>query len=242
MNIDIILTPKEAEHSRLSGRAVAVIDVFRATSCICTAMENGAKRLIPLTSVEQSVNMRDRLLESGEKNILLGGERKMLRIDGFELDNSPASYKRELVEGSTIVMSTTNGTRSIQLASQNDAHCTLVASLLNATAAAEALHKEGRDITLFCSGRADRFSIEDTLCAGYMVWLLDQKHTVELTGVAWWAMDVYKRYADNLREAMQCNEHYHRLLDLNMADDVAYCLQRDILTSVPRIKDGVVTL
>ncbi len=241
MNVDIILTPIEAEHSRIEGKTVAVIDVFRATSCICTAMECGAKRLIPLTTVEQSVEMRDRLVAGGE-SVLLGGERKMLRIEGFELDNSPLSYKDKSIKDATIVMSTTNGTRSLELAVGNDASAVFVASMLNAKAASEALWECGRDIVLFCSGRGNRFSVEDTLCAGYIVSLLEQNHTVELSDVAWWAKDVYERYADNLRDAMQHNGHYHRLLSMGMADDVEYCLRRDLYNTVPRVKDGVVVL
>lgn len=241
MFVDIVLTPLEAAKERFDGKAVAVIDVFRATTCICTAMSLGAKKVIPLTSVEATREKFEELRPTTEK-LLKGGERKMERIEGFELDNSPLSYTRELCEGATIITSTTNGTRSIQLAEKFGASSLFIASMLNARAAVEALHGCGRDITLFCSGRADRFSVEDTLCAGYMASLLDECHTVELSDVAWWAIDVYKRYAGNLREAMTHNSHYIRLLEMGLADDVKIALERDTMTIVPKVISGEVVL
>ncbi|MFI3288375.1 MAG: 2-phosphosulfolactate phosphatase [Rikenellaceae bacterium] len=241
MFIDIVLTPLEVDSERFKGKSVAVIDVFRATTCICTAMGNGAQRLIPLTSVEESREKYEELKGSVEK-LLLGGEREMVRIEGFELDNSPLGYTREVVEGATIITSTTNGTRSIQLAEKGGASSVYIASLLNAAAAAERLHGEGKDIVLFCSGRRNRFSVEDTLCAGYIASLLDENHTVELSDVAWWAIDVYKRYKDNLREPMRHNSHYIRLVEMGLSDDVAAALKVDSMDIVPKVVRGEVIL
>ncbi len=242
MEIDIILTPLEALPERIEGKTVVVIDVFRATSCICAAMASGAKKLIPFTSIEQCLEEQKRWEGSSEK-IVMGGERKMLPIEGFELGNSPLSYTKEVVEGAVVIMSTTNGTRSIEIAQNYSADKILVASLGNAKAVAEELSRDGRDVTIFCAGRADRFSIEDTLCAGYISTLLEKSvEGVVLGEAAWWAADVYKRYSGDLREAMQSNRHYHRLNSLGMSADVDYALTLDTMDIVPRVVDGAVVV
>ncbi len=241
MFIDVVLTPMEVDEERFKDKTVAVIDVFRATTCICTAMANGAEKLIPMTSIDESRAKFEELKDSTPK-LLLGGERKMVRIEGFQLDNSPLCYTRETVEGATIITSTTNGTRSIQLAERGGSSSVLIAALVNAKAAAEELHSRGKDIVLFCSGRRNRFSIEDTLCAGYIASLLDENHTVELSDVAWWAIDVYKRYKDNLREPMRHNSHYLRLVDMGLSDDVAAALKVDSMDIVPKVVGGEVIL
>ncbi len=243
MRVDIIHCPPEASQSRIDGKSVVVIDVFRATSCICTAMSNGARRVLPYTTVEQCWDKKEELAaNSGDHRVILGGERKMLLIDGFDLGNSPLGYSKDVVEGATIIMSTTNGTRSIELAQKYGASEILIASMLNAQAVVRRLMESGRDVELFCSGRADKFSIEDTLCAGYIVSLMMEQSGVEIEELAWWASEVYKRNQDNLIGAMSHNQHYYRLLELGLGEDVDYCLSRDVLDIVPRVSGREVIL
>ncbi len=241
MNIDVILTPLEAAAERINGRRVVVIDVFRATSCICAAMSAGARRLIPFTSIDECWQEHSKWQGTDER-VVMCGERKMLPIEGFALGNSPLSYTKESVGDATVIMSTTNGTRSIQIAEREGATQVLVAALLNARAVADKIAEQDGDITLFCSGRADRFSIEDTLCAGYIATILSKEYGAKLSEVAWWASDVYNRYSDDLTAAMEHNGHYHRLNELGMGDDVNYALQRDIMDIVPRVMAGEVLL
>lgn len=239
MRVDVIFTPVEASAARIEGRTVVVIDVFRATSCICAAIENGASRLVPMTTVDQSLAMREKLSATGHR-VLLGGERKMVRIDGFELDNSPRSYSADMVGGADVVMTTTNGTRSIELAEKFGACEVLIGSLLNGRAAALRAAESRGDVVLFCSGRQDHFTMEDALCAGYMVGVIVDGWECELSDAAWAMGDLYGRYCDDLRGALRYSEHYSRMLNAGLADDVEYCLQRDIFSTVPRLFGGAV--
>lgn len=242
MNVDVIFTPLEAEPSRIEGRSVVVIDVFRATSCICTALENGASRIIALSTVEQCVEMRSKLALNDSMKVLLGGERKMVKIDGFDLDNSPASYSKEVVEDATIIMSTTNGTRSIELSVTGGAKNVLVGSMFNATAVAKRLIELGDDVVIFCAGRQDRFSVEDTLCAGYIASLLRSIGGVELRDVAWWVADSYERNIVKVDELMLRNTHYLRMTEIGIQSDALHCLKSDIYNSVPHLDNGVLVI
>ena len=134
MEIDIIGTAAEVSPERVEGRNVAVIDVFRATSVMVTALGNGAREIIPMTGIEESFRLRDRLVAEHRQQedpgpVLLGGERNTVIIEGFDLDNSPLRYTPEVVRDATIVMSTTNGTRAVNCA-QGLANEIYIAALL----------------------------------------------------------------------------------------------------------------
>lgn len=242
MQVDIIGTAAEVNPERVEGRNAAVIDVFRATSVIVTALGNGAREIIPMTGIEESFELRDRIAEehrvSGDSGpVLLGGERKTIIIEGFDLDNSPLRYSPDIVDDATIVMSTTNGTRAVNCA-QGLADEIYIAALLNADAVAKRLGQLGKDVALICSGRHDRFTIEDSLCAGMMARYLGQHYGYKLTDFAWWCADVYRRYEDNLQGALDHCLHYHSIRD-RWAEDIEWCLRRNVLDTTPHItKEG----
>lgn len=241
MEVDIIASAGEAVAERLRGRVAAVIDVFRATSVMVTAFGNGAREIIPMTGIEESFRLRDRIVaahaEVGDPGpVLLGGERKTVIIEGFDLDNSPLRYAPEVVHDATIVMSTTNGTRAVNCAREGGAAEIYIAALLNADAVAQRLGDTApqRDVALVCSGRNDRFTIEDALCAGMMARYLGERYGYKLTDMAWWCAEVYGRYEADLQGALDHCEHYRRIRD-RWADDIAWCLRRNVTDVAPRI-------
>lgn len=240
MNIDVLLTPLEISPERVSGRVAVVIDVFRATSCICTAKANGMGRLIPVTTVDRALELRDTL---SSEQVLLGGERNTRLIDGFDLDNSPFSYSRERIEGATIVMSTTNGTRALEGCVEAGAAAVLVGSLINASAVAAEAGRRGLDIAVVCAGRKNCYTTEDVLAAGMITGLIAQAHTAELTDAAYCARRLYNSSADNLRGLLgEGCANYRQIVANGLADDVAYCLERNILEVVPELdfSDGAI--
>ena len=235
MTVDIIGAPGEIAPERVAGRNAAVIDVFRATSVMVTAMENGARSIIPLTGVEECFELRRRMQAEGAgAGILLGGERDKVLIEGFDLDNSPYSYTREAVEGATIIMSTTNGTRAINRS--EGAHGLYIASMLNATAVCREMAAAGKDIVLVCSGREDRFTMEDGLCAGFMAYILSNNDMgYALTDIAWVMSQIYSNNKEDLRRPLAAGLHYNDLMSSGFDRDVEYCLRRDVSRAAPRV-------
>lgn len=228
--VDIIGSAAEVTSERVQGCAAVVIDVFRATSVMCTALENGAQCIIPVTTIEECKELKNKMLG---QNVLLGGERKTRLIEGFDLDNSPLKYTPAKVQGSTIIMSTTNGTRTINAASQ--ASKLYIGSLLNARAIVRKLIESNLDITIICSGRHDLFTMEDGLCAGLMAAEL-QARGYHLTDFAWTMATLYEQYKENLRIPLRHCRHYNQIVEGGLADDVAYCLQEDIFESTPTVR------
>lgn len=231
--VDIIGSAAEVTPDRIKGRAVAVIDVFRATSVMCEAIANGAKKIIPVTDVQTCHQLKTEILrQSPQEKILLGGERKTYKIEGFDLDNSPLAYTREMVQDATIIMSTTNGTRTINAASAAD-HI-FIASFLNATAVTQSLAATNLDITIICAGRHDRFTIEDGLCAGLIALQL-QSMGYALTDYAWTMADIYERYSSDIYTPLAHCEHYNYIRE-RLYDDIQYCLSKNILNITPKVQ------
>ena len=145
--------------AELHDRVVLVIDVLRASTSIAAALNNGARAVIPFQGVDEAMT-RARSLERSD--VLLAGERKMVPIRGFDLGNSPGEFTPAVVQGKTIVMTTTNGTAA--LAGAQGAHEVLVGSFANysvVVAWLRAAARADKSITLVCAGTDGRFALED---------------------------------------------------------------------------------
>lgn len=158
------VTPEELRE----GTAVA-IDVLRATTTIVCALEAGAKEILPCLEVDEA---RRLAAQFPRDEVLLGGERKGLPIEGFDLGNSPEEYSAECVAGKTIVLTTTNGTRAIDRC--RTARRTLIAAFLNATAVYQQLLEE-EQVHLVCAGTDSLVSRDDILLAGMLVERLERQ-------------------------------------------------------------------
>ncbi len=226
--VDVAIAAGEVTPERVSQRSVAVIDVFRATSVIVEAIHNGAARVIPVVTVGDALAMRERF--AGER-VLLGGERNTVKIEGFDKDNSPLAYTRADVGGATIVFTTTNGTRAIY--NSRGAHAIYVAAFINMSAVCAALAAAGRDVVLVCSGRDDRFTAEDGLCAGAMADVLAVRYGYGTTDIAEVMQRMWLEGRDDVKRRLSTTYHYNDIVRRGYFADIDFCLQRDIYDTVP---------
>ena len=228
MRVEVAFTPAELPKGGAAGRTVVVIDVLRATSTIVQALVSGARRVIPVASVEEAVRKAEEL---GRADVRLCGERDVLPIRGFDLGNSPEDFTPERVSGYTLVMSTTNGTRAL-LAATGCEQC-LVGALLNAVAVAGRLAAEGRDAVLLCAGREGRFAYEDAYCAGVLLRALRQTQPgVSIDDAGRAALRLAGRAADPLG-ALQRTAAARRIKEQGLARDVPFCARIDVYDVVP---------
>jgi 2-phosphosulfolactate phosphatase len=142
MRVEVFFTPGELQGADVTGRTVVVIDVLRATTTIAEAFAAGARAVYPVASVEEAARLATTL---GRDEVLLCGERRCLPIEGFDLGNSPREFTSERVAGKALVMSTTNGTYAISLATGAERVITASFANLGAVAAAIAGDDRGRD-------------------------------------------------------------------------------------------------
>jgi 2-phosphosulfolactate phosphatase len=228
--IEVCFTPGEYEYFKGEYEIVVVIDVLRATSAICAAFANGIKSIIPVPTVEEA-------WEYKKKGYLAGAERKGQIVEGFDFGNSPFSYMREDFKGQEVVLTTTNGTKSLDVA--KDAEIVVVGSFLNLNYLCEWLVKQEKNILCLCSGWQDKFNLEDTICAGAISDFLisSGKFTSEEdSSIA--AKYLYLSAKDNYLGYLKSSSHRRRLKNLNLNEDIKYCLTPNQTDVIPILKNG----
>ena len=237
MNIQVVPTAQQAQGIDFNGKITVVIDVLRATSVITTALDNGAREVIPVKTVDEAQSL---YATSDAANTLRGGERNALKIEGFDLGNSPLEYKKKTVEGKTLILTTTNGTNAIN--NVKGADKVVLACFRNAAAVAEHIvglsHRGSRDIIVVCAGTEGRFSLDDGLCAGMLIELLKQKTEVETDDLGLLLAHYYESSKANLFGALSGCAHLKRLFTLGFYDDIRFCLETNCVDAIPVVSEG----
>jgi 2-phosphosulfolactate phosphatase len=219
------------------GKTVIVIDVFRTTTVIVTALAHGAVSVYPAESVKEA---KEKAQDMPAHSFLLAGERRAITIDGFHMGNSPFSFTKQKVEGKTIIMTTSNGTRAVK----KGARCSrlFIASFLNLNAVSTAVLDKPDDVCIICAGTLGTFSLEDALCAGMILSVLEREVELQLDDLGWIAKYAVSKKNLDLTEALRQGSLAHRIMEeTGYIDDVEYCLQIDTSEIVPELgADGLI--
>jgi len=234
MRIDVSLAPGEIAANDVAQAVVVVIDVLRATSTIAVALNNGCEEIIAAESIEEAINIASGYTRS---DYVLGGERRGLPIDGFDLGNSPSEYVEARVRGKKLILVTTNGTRAIK--AYDNAFAIYAASFLNADAVFRTLHRahRDRDIILVCSGQDSRFCMEDALCSGLLASRFGNELGATLTDSANAAATLFEVHRDSIQQALAASSHGAYLIGVGYGHDVEYCSHRSEIDVVPKVFD-----
>ncbi|MBA4015974.1 MAG: 2-phosphosulfolactate phosphatase [Pirellula sp.] len=156
------LLPALVDPADLAGRTVVVVDVLRATTTICRALQAGAACVVPCLEIDEA---RETAAKLGP-DALLGGERLGRRIEGFHFGNSPSEYTAAAVADRTVVFTTTNGTRAMRRAAQ--AGELLMGAFVNLSTLAKHLSQR-QAIDIVCAGTNGAITFEDALFAGALI-------------------------------------------------------------------------
>lgn len=221
--ISVCLSPALLHLYDLESSIVVVIDIFRATSSMCYGIANGAKAIIPVLEMAECLAYQD-------SGCLLAAERDGKIVAGFDFGNSPFSYTKEKVYGKTIVLTTTNGTKAIQLSKK--ARQVLIGSFLNLSALAQYLSSVPEDILLVCAGWKDDPNLEDTSFAGALTEKLQRTHQKE-GDASHMAEQLYLANKNRLYSYLSQSDHGQRMLKLLLEKDIHFCLQEDIVADIP---------
>ncbi len=216
----------------LSNSIVVIIDVFRATSTIASALYNGAKFVIPVDSVPKAIEI--------SKNIggIAAGERDGMIAEGLQHGNSPLEYTPEFISGKTLVLTTTNGTRLLQMALDRNADTIISGSFPNLSAVCDFLVAEKKNVVLGCAGWKDRFNLEDTLFAGAVINRIGKHFTIHCDS-SLMAETMYAKHKNKLIEFAPKLTHYHRLVErFGLIEDIRFCLTNDLANVLPVYVDG----
>jgi 2-phosphosulfolactate phosphatase len=229
--IDVHFIPDTCDPGRLTDCVAVVIDVLRATTTIAVALQSGASAVRTCVDIQQALQWR-----ASDPRVLLGGERGGVRIDGFDLGNSPAEYAAEAVAGRLLVMTTTNGTRAIDHCRPAAEICLAAFVNLSTVMAWLANVAATRSIALVCAGTDGRVTREDVLLAGALVDRLRgplPRHMV--SDAARIACDAWLAVADTrLESALHNCQGGRNLLTLGMEPDILRAAQIDSAAVLPR--------
>jgi len=228
--VEVCYTPGQYHLYQEDFEIVVVIDVLRATSAITTALHRGVDRIIPVASVEEA-------LEYKQKGFIVGAERDGRVVEGFDFGNSPYAYMDEQMQGKTVVLTTTNGTKAIQMAAKDknvDIGC-----LNNLDIICSWLAEQHKHTLILASGWKDKVNLEDTICGGAIADILIESRKfqcVEDSTVA--AKFMYRSARKHLWSFLRASSHRRRLIKLNIQRDVKYCLTANTVPCIPILENG----
>jgi len=228
--VEVCFSPDEFDLYKQEYSVVVAIDVLRATTAICTAFEHGAEKVIPVSTIEEAREYKD-------QGYMAGAERLGKIVDGFEFGNSPYSYMGDAVKNKTLVLTTTNGTRAINIAAET--HKVIVGSLINLDAVIDYLIEQPDDVLLLASGWQGKFNLEDSICAGAITeallasgkYMSDEDSTIA-------SMFLYKEAKVSYFGFLKASSHRRRLRNLNLNEDIKYCLTPNQTRVIPVYRDG----
>ncbi len=226
MHIHVYPTHNQVPETELPAKLIVIIDVLRATSVIATALANGATKIMTTPSIEEALERK-----SANPDLLLGGERNAQKIQGFDFGNSPLEYTKAKILDKTLLLCTSNGTKAVRKAL--GAETIIAASFLNSDAVVDYLAKRNEDIVLICSGTNGHFSLDDGLCAGFIIHQLRKTKEVFCSDFAELLALAFQNNTYSLSELLKNAFHLNYLQSMGYQKDVNYCLKINYLKLIP---------
>jgi len=230
-DVQVHLLPGLVPCGGLKDGIAVVIDVLRATTTIIHALARGCTAVRPCAEIAEAQELAGQMRAG---RVLLGGERNGSPLPGFDLGNSPGEYTCKVCKGTTLVLTTTNGTRALLRAAE--AARTLVAGFVNFSAVCEQLRQDPRPVHMVCAGTDGEVSLEDTLLAGALVDHLCDVSEVRLNDGARIAWDCFENHGRVLQGALEVGKGGAKLRGLGYDEDIRAAAQVDQFALVPELR------
>ena len=193
---------------------VVVIDVFRASNTILMLLARGASSVVPVLTVEEARSLKERY-----PDYMLAGERKGIKLNGFDAGNSPWEVSRMDLQGKHVILTTSGCTQAIWHAKR--AESILIGSFGNTDALVRMLGEQNPPLVTWLAVGTEAVSkaTEDELCALYLKGILEgdsQDH-------------------DSMMTKILSGEGAERLRRLGQENDFSYCMTTNMFDFVPRL-------
>ena len=229
--VEVHLLPDLVPCGRLPGSVAVVIDVLRATTTVIHALVAGCTCVRPCAEVAEARELAGQMRAG---RVLLGGERGGKPVPGFDLGNSPGEYTAKVCRGTTLVLTTTNGTRAMLRAVE--AGRILLAAFVNFSAVCEQLRQDLRSVHIICAGTEGEVTLEDTILAGALVDFLCDTNEVHLNDAARLAWDCFETQHHVLQESLEISKGGTNLRSLGYDEDIRAAAQVDQFVLVPELR------
>ncbi len=233
--LEVCLSPALLHLYDLEGKAVVIIDIFRATTTILSALYHGALAVYPVGEIDQCIELGKKIHPS-----LTAGERDGFIAPGLEYGNSPSLYNRDFIEDKNLILTTTNGTRLLLMTQSADE--ILIGAFTNMTILAEHLMSLDKDVLLACASWKDRVNMEDSLMAGGLVHLMQDHFTCNCDS-AQIVKGMYAQAQHQIYKYLSSAHHFNRLHRRGYQDDLIYCTtidQNPIIASYDKEAENIV--
>lgn len=242
MRFDVTFSSGQLDELQLRDKNIVVIDVLRSSTTVAVALHNGAREIIPVSSIESAVKISGSLF--GEVT-LRGGERNGKMIDGFNLGNSPREYSFSNVNGKSIIFCTTNG--SVAMHKSRYARNLAIASFVNVSVIVDYIKEVNSDFLIVCAGRAGvsgSFSLEDAVCAGMILHKLTDNDagSVELSDAARASLLLYRSLGRSLPKLLKTCDDGQYLTEIGFEEDLKVCGGVDSVPVLPVLSGTVIKL
>jgi 2-phosphosulfolactate phosphatase len=212
----------------IADSIAVVIDVLRATTSFCAALDRGATEIVPVRSLKEC-------RQYGRQGYLTAAERGAQKVPGFHFGNSPSEFLQADLKGKKIAFTTTNGTRALHAVRR--AKEVVAGAFVNMSVLLQYLRQQAQPVLLVCAGWKDHVNLEDTLFAGAIATYLEGEFRIA-DDAALIAMSLYQQAERRKKYYIQHSAHFERLIQLGMQEDVKYALRQDLHPVLPLYRDG----
>ena len=236
MRLDVLLLPRELRVRPRPELTAVVVDVLRATTSIVVAFQHGCRSILPVASPEEAERAHRMAPDA-----VLAGEEGGLRIPGFGLGNSPHEFTPETVSGRDVILTTSNGTKTLRAV--GGGRSVAVGAFLNRSAVGSWLIARGTDSLIVCSGYEGAFSLEDAVCAGAIVSRAASLGTcLDLGDGARACQALWHQWGADLCRLLPETAWGQRMVAMGFGPDLEVCARVDVSDVVPTMQAGRITL
>jgi 2-phosphosulfolactate phosphatase len=235
MKINVHYSSQHLDELYFTEKTSVVIDVLRATTVIVTALNNGAREIIPVSTVDFAMKVSGNAF-SGQT--LLGGERNTKKVEGFNLGNSPLEYTPEVIAGKSIILYTTNGSKTIVKAKFSEN--LFICAFNNLPAIAKELERLNKEVEIICAGSNGNFNLEDVICAGRLIKELQLITETEIDDSGRACLVLNKSFGKSIAKMLKETEHGKLLIENGFGNDIKECAKFGTTDTIPYYISGVI--
>ncbi|MHB8905156.1 MAG: 2-phosphosulfolactate phosphatase [Melioribacteraceae bacterium] len=236
MKINVHYSNLHFDDLYFSGKTSVVIDILRASTVIVTALTNGAREVIPVSTVDFAMKVSGNAFGG---QTILSGERNTKKVEGFNLGNSPLEYTPDVVACKSIILYTTNGSKTIVKAKFSEN--LFICSFNNLPTVANHLLHLNKDVEIICSGTNGNFNLEDAVCAGRLISEMDKVSTdLEISDSGRASLVLNKSFGKNISKMLKETEHGQLLIENGFGADIKECAQFGTTELIPYYISGAI--
>ncbi len=229
--LEVYLSPEEYLLRNSSfEHLVVIVDILRATTSICTAIDSGVSAILPVATVEEAKAKK-------AEGYIVASERNSIKLDFADLGNTPLGFTLDKYIGKEVVLSTTNGTKAIANAKKEKAKEILIGSFLNLESLAQHLLKKEDNIIILCSGWKGVFNLEDSLFAGALASLLLQDKEYEIGNDAVrMSTLLWQEKQNELLPFISQTDAFQRLVKNGLEKEMEYIFTLNQISTIPILR------